>query len=79
MQQEYAMKASATTPLRVFREKRDIPLGEAARDLGISRTQLWRIETGRQDPQPDLTRRIIEWSGRKLRPNDLIVLREAAE
>lgn len=67
-----------THPIRAYRNKHAIPLNVAARDLGLSRTQLWRIESGRQEPQPDFVKRVFDWSGREIDPNALFAA-EAAE
>jgi DNA-binding XRE family transcriptional regulator len=67
-------------PLRAYRLKLDPPvnLGEAAKALGVSKATLSRIETWEQDPQPELMRRIAQWSGDTITPNDLLADASAA-
>ena len=48
--------------LRRYREKMGIGFADAAEQLGISESQLSRIETGKCVPKPDTIRRIAQWS-----------------
>lgn len=45
---------------------------EAAGQLGISKGNLSRIETGVHGASDDLKRRIMLWSNERITPNDLI-------
>jgi transcriptional regulator with XRE-family HTH domain len=62
-------------PLRLFRNSQNPPISlrRAAGALGISPASLSRIETGSQECRPELQRRIYEWSGGTISPNDLVL------
>lgn len=56
--------------LRKYREKLGIAFSEAARQIGISESQLSRIETGKSTPKPATMRRIMDWSEGMVQPAD---------
>lgn len=69
-------------PVRAFREARQITLERAAEELGTSKGNLSRIETGIHGASDALKRRITEWSHGEITANDLVDFqpaREAAE
>lgn len=59
-------------PIRALRRERSLTLDEAARQLGISKGNLSRIETGAHGASDPLKRRIAEWSGGSITPSDLV-------
>ncbi len=51
----------------------DISKAEAARQLGVRWTTIWRWIKGRSVPQHDHLLKIKEWSGGQVTPNDFVV------
>jgi len=66
-------------PLSAFRAKHSKSVEEAAEALKISRLTIWRIENRRQDCSADLMRRINEWTGGAVTPNDLLGITSVAD
>ena len=62
-------------PVRKLRQQRNIPLGDAAKQLGISKPSLCRIELGQQGVSDVLKRRIIKWSRGAITAHDLVNFR----
>lgn len=56
--------------LRRYREKMGIGFADAAEQLGISESQLSRIETGKCRPRAALVKRIAEWTEGAVRAGD---------
>jgi transcriptional regulator with XRE-family HTH domain len=59
-------------PIRLLRQERKLTLEDAARELGVSKGNLSRIETGIHGASDTLKRRIVEWSGGKITASDLL-------
>jgi transcriptional regulator with XRE-family HTH domain len=59
-------------PIKKLRLKRKLTLEDAARELGISKPNLSRIENGRHGASDPLKRRIVEWSGGRISASDLL-------
>lgn len=57
--------------LRTFREKRGASLDDAAKQIGVTVGYLSLVERGLKLPSAPVMRRIQEWSGKRVRPNDL--------
>ncbi len=61
-------------PLKAYRQSIGATLDEAAAGIGMtSAATLSRIENGKGNPSADLMRRIAEWSGGTITPNDLVL------
>lgn len=56
--------------LRRYREKMGIGFADAAEQLGISESQLSRIETGKCRPRAELIKRIAIWTEGAVRAGD---------
>lgn len=65
--------------LRAYRERLKISFADAAAQIGISESQLSRIETGKSIPKPDTMARIVEWSGKTVQPGDFYDSEEAVK
>lgn len=66
-------------PVRKLRHERNLTLEEAALQLGTSKGNLSRIETGAHGAGPELIRRIQDWSGGKVTPNDMFAFDPGAQ
>jgi transcriptional regulator with XRE-family HTH domain len=66
-------------PVRALRRQRGLTLEQAAAEIKTSKGNLSRIETGAHGASDDLKRRIYEWSGGTITPNDLVNLHPAGE
>lgn len=62
----------AVHPVRALREARGLTLQDAAQELGTSKGNLSRIETGIHGASDALKRRIAAWSAGKITANDMI-------
>jgi transcriptional regulator with XRE-family HTH domain len=65
-------------PIRRLRHERKLTLDDAARELGISKGNLSRIETGIHGASDALKRRIVEWSDGRITASDLLDYRPNA-
>lgn len=65
-------------PLRAFRKARKIRLEEVVKATGLSKASISRIESGRQQPSADSLRRLCQFTGGLLRPNDFFDVDRAA-
>ena len=61
-----------THPIRLLRMERNLTLDEAAKQLGTSKGNLSRIETGIHGASDSLKRRVADWSNGEITPNDLV-------
>ena len=52
---------------------------KVAKDLNIQWTTIWRWTTGRGLPSPDMMRRVQEYTGGQVTPNDWVRAERAAE
>ena len=59
-------------PVRTLRRERNLTLEQASLQLGTSKGNLSRIETGAHGASDPLKRRIVEWSGGSITAADLI-------
>lgn len=75
MSEKLSYRAGMVHPVRLLRQKRKLTLEEVARELGTSKGNLSRIETGIQGASDALKRRIVEWSGGRITAGDLIEYR----
>jgi transcriptional regulator with XRE-family HTH domain len=57
--------------LRAYREKRGITLKDAAAQMRVTVGYLSHLERGLKWPSAPVMHRIQNWSGRRVRPNDL--------
>lgn len=65
--QDYRMKVA-----KLSREK-------AGAQIGVNGITIWRWETGRSIPPPELLRKVQEWSAGAVTPNDFIAPLPAAK
>ena len=56
-------------PLTALRQSRGLTLEQAAEEIGVTKTTVWRYERGRI-PHGDHMSRIISWSGGAITAND---------
>lgn len=68
-----------THPLRAFRLSRELTLAELSMQVGVGKSALSKIETGRSTPSVDLIKRLVAASEGQLRPQDFFVPPEAAQ
>lgn len=66
------MSDQTAHPLRAYRERNKIPLGDFARLVGLSSAQLSKIENGLSDPSFRALRRIVLATGREVSADMLI-------
>lgn len=66
-------------PIRALRAKRGLSLADAAREIGTTKGNLGRIERGIHGASDPLKRRIAEWSGNAITPNDLVMFAPEAQ
>lgn len=60
-----------------FTRIKETTIGQMARDLGIDRTHLWSIAHGRREASFEVARRIEDFTGGLVTPNDLSAARRA--
>ncbi len=56
--------------LQAYRERKRLTRFQAAQQLDVDTSTVWRWETGKAEPLPAQIRRINEWSGGKVTAND---------
>ncbi len=59
-------------PLKEYRRRRRITLDVAAVALGVSKSNLSRIENGHQGLSDPLKHKVMMWTGGTVTPNDLV-------
>jgi transcriptional regulator with XRE-family HTH domain len=59
-------------PFKAFRKSKALSVEKAAEELGVSKATVSRLENGKQGVSADLMRRISEWTGGQVTPNDLV-------
>lgn len=59
-------------PLRRFRKRQSLSLDAFAAKLGVSKTSMSRIETGKQNVSLALARRITALTGGEVTANDMV-------
>lgn len=56
--------------LEAYRTKKRLSRFQAAQEIGVDTSTIWRWETGKGEPKPAQIRRIVEWSNGKVTAND---------
>lgn len=57
-------------PLKAYRKARKLRMADVVAATKLSKATISRIESGKQQPSADSLRRLCQFSGGLLRPND---------
>lgn len=66
-------------PLKEYRRRRRVTLDVAALALGVTKSNLSRIENGHQGLSDGLKHKILIWTGGSVTPNDLVAFMAAQD
>lgn len=56
--------------LEAYRIKKRLSRFQAAQEIGVDTSTVWKWEKGKSNPLPPQIKRITEWSGGKVTAND---------
>lgn len=59
--------------LKQYREKLNVSREDLAKKLNVSSVTVWRWETGQAYPRASELKKIADWSGGKVTPNDMML------
>jgi transcriptional regulator with XRE-family HTH domain len=65
-------------PLKAFRTARKITIDDVVKETGLSKASISRIERGKQLPSSGSLKRLCQFTGGLLRPNDFFDVDRAA-
>lgn len=68
-----------THPLRAWREKNGLSLGDLGKQIGVNRSTLSNYETRSRIPRPAIMEKIRAATGGAVRPADFYPTQQAAE